>query len=1379
MRYRSSTFLPFFAFLLFGLSLHTLAQAPRPLEIAILFDDSGSMQDEIEEMQLAVADFAQEIQAQLSECTSAVRFGLLSFSDDFDIELDFTTEVDVLEAAVFALSAGDGARCGELSLDAIALAHSGLDWSDSSARVYLIVTDEPAATLFDETGETMARMSQAIGTLQQSNSVAFVVSPVLESADICPLIGVEDPLSEVDVRRLAAATGGAWFDIDNRTIGSVLDDLLVRIRPLIGGSIVAAPGQANPTAQLPIVFHIRFDEVVTGFDANSSDDDDIIFAGGVQVLDFILEGSGAEYTLFVTAVASSGDLMPIIPANVATGVLCDGFNLEITGPLVQFDIEPPSPTIGRAATQPHFTNSLPFIFDVTFDDVVTGFDANDFNDIDVQFSGTAPVTSYQVAGLGALYQVIVTGVESDGIIEATIPAGIAQDALGNLNAASVNIDNVVVYDTAPPTVIVTAADGQLLLTNQLPIEFDVLFAERVDGFPPAAPESEAIEFLGSAVGIAYEVLPDTEFDAEVKNGGFEAEGFTPWIATTAPGGAGGFFVHGPQLVSPLGTQLTVGPSTGQHLAISDQSVPSGAALTQTVQFPVGFGGDTLLHVDLFVDSVGTGEQSFVSAPLNVLDSANQYGTVDLLRLGASPFADTTPDLLANLYLGVDPGTKPVPYTRHTFDITPIAESSGGEFVLRFGQVATESFFNIDRLAFMTMGIDNVSIQTVFTGLYRKYRIRVTAIETDGTVITAIPEESANDLAGNFSASSADPPIVRYDISAPAVEIIGPSEFETAIGPIEYQIEYTGADEVTLALDDVLVFRTGSADGEVLLGGAGTNRRTVTITRITGIGTIAIQIAADTARDETGNVAGPSSRSVSFAVDPGFEPQLSVSPLVVDFGRTRLGRRTDRSVTITNTGGSGLEGNASTSGAFSITTGSPYLLNPGQSREAVIRFEPTALGDVSGVATFTGGGGGEIVLRGEGIPPDQSEIAVSPLSIDFGDVRLGDAISVMIHVANLGTDTLVGEATIPQTFTVLSGSPYAIPAGETGIVELEFDPGQARDYEQELVLTGGGGATVLVTGSAHAALGDLSGTIEDASEEPVDHAMIVLSQNDVRIAAMLVDSLGEYVIPNLPAGDYECEVYAAEFQTQSRTIEIEDRDRTIANFTMEARSGTPTILGNVTDDENGQALGGVVVQAIVDGDIVAATVTDANGDYELMIADTNEDVTVAFISGSFAEFTSVHPLPDNGALTVGAALATTLPERARLNGRVVNERDGFGISSAVVIVSAGTIVHRASTNSAGNFDIAGLTPGLARVRVTAPEYESYGPQAFSLFGGNLTPGQRIELAPLEVDPPDNPDTGCSARYGAADFSVIDVIVCALAALVFVLRGTKPQKPGLRQ
>ncbi|MEX1048894.1 MAG: LamG-like jellyroll fold domain-containing protein [Akkermansiaceae bacterium] len=106
-----------------------------------------------------------------------------------------------------------------------------------------------------------------------------------------------------------------------------------------------------------------------------------------------------------------------------------------------------------------------------------------------------------------------------------------------------------------------------------------------------------------------------------------------------------------------------------------------------------------------------------------------------------------------------------------------------------------------------------------------------------------------------------------DKTPPTIAIGAPSASLTRSGPITYTITYSDSNfsSSTLANQNITLNSTGSASGTVNVTGSGTTR-TVTISSITGNGTLGISVAAQTASDTAGNTATAAGPSTTFTVD---------------------------------------------------------------------------------------------------------------------------------------------------------------------------------------------------------------------------------------------------------------------------------------------------------------------------------------------------------------------------------------------------------------------------------------------------------------------------------------------------------------------------------
>lgn len=136
--------------------------------------------------------------------------------------------------------------------------------------------------------------------------------------------------------------------------------------------------------------------------------------------------------------------------------------------------------------------------------------------------------------------------------------------------------------------------------------------------------------------------------------------------------------------------------------------------------------------------------------------------------------------------------------------------------------------------------------------------------------------TATNPVGTGSASAAStaviPNLLTPAIGAPSAAIVKSG------ASVTYTVTYTGADVITLATGDVTVNKSGSANGTAAVSGSGATTRTVTISGITGDGSLGISIASGTASASGGAItASASAAGTTFIVDNS-GPTLTVETL---------------------------------------------------------------------------------------------------------------------------------------------------------------------------------------------------------------------------------------------------------------------------------------------------------------------------------------------------------------------------------------------------------------------------------------------------------------------------------------------------------------------
>jgi parallel beta-helix repeat protein len=250
-------------------------------------------------------------------------------------------------------------------------------------------------------------------------------------------------------------------------------------------TVEQAAGQPDPVATGPILFDINFDVPVTDFTV------DDVTVGGTYTGAFtanLIAVSATSYQLEITGLdaGAEGTIEVSVAADVATDNTGVGNAASTsTDGSVTYDDVDPGVTIDQGAGQPDATNAFPIVFDVVFDEDVTGFDFSD-----VTFTLGAGLTGTPVGTVTQLtpstYTVTVTGgIAGVGTLTASIDAGAATDAAGNDNAASTSTDGSVDFDevaptvTIDPTIVAPAVGGTS-------VSFDVVFSEAVVGLTGAS-----------------------------------------------------------------------------------------------------------------------------------------------------------------------------------------------------------------------------------------------------------------------------------------------------------------------------------------------------------------------------------------------------------------------------------------------------------------------------------------------------------------------------------------------------------------------------------------------------------------------------------------------------------------------------------------------------------------------------------------------------------------------------------------------------------------------------------------------------------------------------------------------------------------------------
>jgi sugar lactone lactonase YvrE/P pilus assembly chaperone PapD len=213
------------------------------------------------------------------------------------------------------------------------------------------------------------------------------------------------------------------------------------------------------------------------------------------------------------------------------------------------------------------------------------------------------------------------------------------------------------------------------------------------------------------------------------------------------------------------------------------------------------------------------------------------------------------------------------------------------------------------------------------------------------------------------------------------------------------------------------------------------------------------------------------------------PDIDVTPTSLDFGSVAVGQSKDLMLTVRNTGTTPLTVSSITSSNMQFSAPSPltpFKLVAGAQQSVTVRFAPTAGGTTNGTLTINSNDPDEamvsVAVTGSGMAAAVQDIDVTPTSLDFGSVTVGQSKDLTVTVRNTGNATLtVNSATSNnQQFSVTSPStPFTVNAGAQQSVTLRFTPNSSGNQNGTLSIASNdpdeATVTVAMTGSGAAAM----------------------------------------------------------------------------------------------------------------------------------------------------------------------------------------------------------------------------------------------------------------------------------------------------------------------
>ncbi|QDU19417.1 beta strand repeat-containing protein [Urbifossiella limnaea] len=405
----------------------------------------------------------------------------------------------------------------------------------------------------------------------------------------------------------------------------------------------------------------------------------------------------------------------------------------------------------------------------------------------------------------------------------------ATDALGN--SGTTTAAGGLVVDLTGPTAMATAPTGP---TNANPISFTVDFGEAVTGFDETGLTVTGGTVTGVTPGAGNSYTVSVTADADGP------------VGVTVNAGAAQDAAWNDNTPSTTATVEYDGTAPTATLSTAAADPTSASPLAFTVTFSEVVSGFGVGGLDV---TNGTASGIATTDGLTYTFDVTPAGdgpVIVTVTAGAAADAAGNASVVSNSVSVVFDGTAPVaaadPLT--TTSRTPTLTSTVD-----------------DPDATVSVVVDGQTIPATVSGT--SWSAVVPTDIADGTYDVVV---TATDVLGNGATTTLTGGLV-VDATAPTVMISAPSVPLTAGGPVTFTVTYADATAPTVTLTDadVSLDITGTAGGAVSVAGSGLVW-TVTVTGVTGDGTIGIVIAAGTVTDAAGNAAPAAGPSAAFTAD---------------------------------------------------------------------------------------------------------------------------------------------------------------------------------------------------------------------------------------------------------------------------------------------------------------------------------------------------------------------------------------------------------------------------------------------------------------------------------------------------------------------------------
>lgn len=192
------------------------------LDLAIVFDETTSMEEEIDALKAKVKDLTQQINSSKLDA----RYSLVTFNGaDVTTKINWSSDADSFRNMIIDLSASSGSsELPENSLDGIERALS-FGFRADAQKVIIVITDGLSQQKGDGKSNSSYTMDGIKSDLLNSSAMLIAVSPDFRNPNFDPNVLRSDLPKYADLRELANEASGLWIEIRTSEFSTIMEQI--------------------------------------------------------------------------------------------------------------------------------------------------------------------------------------------------------------------------------------------------------------------------------------------------------------------------------------------------------------------------------------------------------------------------------------------------------------------------------------------------------------------------------------------------------------------------------------------------------------------------------------------------------------------------------------------------------------------------------------------------------------------------------------------------------------------------------------------------------------------------------------------------------------------------------------------------------------------------------------------------------------------------------------------------------------------------------------------------------------------------------------------------------------------------------------------------